>query len=118
MLVQKLRLIDVEGRTTDLTGESKNIKTRHYNRLLGRLICSANTIGTIDVSIEHNPDPSDPLGWKELLAFTQQTDETGADGYEDVHLPYITTHFFPHLRAVVDIGGGGDYDVIVDVWFG
>lgn len=117
MLRSRKQLVSEVSQTATFTSDTVHITKRMDQRMLGRLKGNANTTGTLDVSIQHNPDPDDADGWKEVFAFTQQTSATGAAGYEDVHVPFHTTHLFPHFRAVVTIGGGGDYDVDVDLWF-
>jgi len=117
MLRRRERLLDKTAQTATVTSDVKSPQNRLGQRLLGRIRSNAVIAGTLNVAVQHNDSPDESTGWKQLFAFTQQTNETGNSGVEDVHVPYLTTHLFPHYRAVATIAGGGSYTFTVDLWF-
>lgn len=119
MLTQKTQLLNLTNATATETGEvfelSQSLKGRAV-RAAGVLQANADTPGTLTVTIEHSPDSSNSLLWKPLITFIAVTNETGAAGVQHVHVPSATTGVFRYLRAVATIGGGGQFDAIVDFW--
>lgn len=117
MLRRKNVILSKAGQTVTVTSDVYSHCARKEHRLLCRLISTADVTGTLDVKVQHNSTPTAALGWKDLISFTQKTSETGESGIEDVHVPFITTHLFPHFRAVATIAGGGTYTFDVELWF-
>lgn len=117
MLTTRIRLLD-ETLLTDASTTSavKSAGTRRHGKALARIRSTANVPGTLDVVLQHNDSADATTGWKPLVIFDQQTDETGDDGVEDVHISYLTTQLFPHFRAVATIASSGDYTFTVDLW--
>lgn len=109
-LSQKKRIFSETGQTSNLTTEAAFIRER-YRHLTFTAKAVANVAGTLDIAIEHSPDGE---SWFSLASFDQITDTES----KAMHINSESLHTFSHFRAVVGIGGGGDYDLEVDAWHG